>query len=225
MKLIYLLLLSAIFCTSASATDTVRKARPNEPYNAIKLGATTVSVLIPMVQLGYEHRWNKYSWLAGTGFVLPRRYNIDNTLRGIATGFTLRFDGRLHNYTPDHSGVYFGLGLFYNWFKYPHVEYFGDSLDWATRYAGKKDEYLLIKSTVGCVLQFGGHHYIGKRFDIDMSIGLGPKVMFTKQRGRTDPSEYVWSRHPNIHMIESRLGTEWAVALQAQVSVGYIFGK
>ncbi len=224
MKLIYLLLLSTVFCASANATDTVRTARPNEPYNAVKLGATTVSVLIPVVQLGYEHRWNKYSWLAGTGFVLPKCYNIDNTIRGTATGFTLRFDGRLHNYTPDHSGVYFGLGLFYNWFKYPHVEYFGDSLDWEL-YTEEKDEYLLIKSTIGCALQFGGHHYICKRFDIDMSIGIGPKVMFTSQRGRTNPSEYAYFRHPNIHVIESRLGTEWAVALQAQVSVGYILGK
>lgn len=224
MKLIYLLLLFTVCCASARAADTVRTARPNEPYNAIKLGATTVSVLIPMVQIGYEHRWNKYSWLGGTGFVLPRRYNIDNTFKGMATGFILRLEGRRHNNTPDHSGVYIGMGLFYNWFKYPHVESFGDSLDWEL-YTEEKDEYLLIKSTVGCVLQFGGHHYIGKRFDIDMSIGIGPKIMFTSQRGRTDPDEYAYFIHPNIHVIESRLGTVWAVALQAQVSVGYILGK
>lgn len=211
--------------TVVRAADTVRTARPNEPYNAVKLGATTVSVLIPMVQLAYEHRWSKYSWLAGTGFVLPKRYNIDNKLRGTATGFILRLEGRRHNHTPDHSGVYFGLGLFYNWFKYPHVEYFGDSLDWAISHRGEKDEYLLIKSTVGCVLQFGGHHYIGKRFDIDMSLAIGPKVMFTRQRGRTDPSEYAYFIHPNIHVIESRLGTQWSVAMQVQVSVGYILGQ
>lgn len=212
-----------IITLSAQAADTVRTARPNQPYNAVKLGITTVSVLIPTVQLGFEHRWNKLSWIAGTGFVVPKSYHIDNTIKGTALGYSFRVEGRVHNHNPAHSGVYMGASIFYNWFQYPHVESFGDSLDWATKYEGERDEYLLIKTTIGGVVQVGGHHYIGKHFDIDMSFGLGPKLMFTKQRGRTDPTEYAYFRHPNIHVIESQLGTLWALALQGQVSVGYIF--
>ena len=225
MKLIYLLLLSTIVTCSAQAEDTVRTARPNEPYNAVKLGATTVSVLIPMVTMGFEHRWKNYSWLAGTGFVLPKRYNIDNTLRGTATGFTVRLDGRLHNHTPDHSGVNYGVGLFYTWFKHPHTGHFADSQTTMFDPRAEEDTYLLKKSTIGLVLQFGGHHYIGKHFDIEMSIGIGPKVMFTSQSGRTNPNSVYATIEPNIHDTESKLGTLWAVAIQGQISVGYILGK
>lgn len=224
MKRIYLLLLFIIVIDNVMASDTMHTARPNTPYYAIKIGATTASVLIPMATLSIEHRWKKFSWLAGTGFVVPKRYNIDNSIKGTALGYTFRLEGRRHNHTPDHSGVFFGLGLFYTSFKYPHVGYFSDTQRSYLYEKSIEDEYLLVKNTIGCVLQFGGHHYIGKRIDVEMLFGVGPKLMFTSQRGRTDPNQHYYTHHPNIHAMESQLGTVWSAALQAQVSVGYILG-
>ncbi|MCB0699755.1 MAG: hypothetical protein H6551_08905 [Chitinophagales bacterium] len=218
-----LLFVGTFYCTQA--VDTLKTARPNESYNAIKLGATTVSVMIPMVQVGFEHRWNRYSWQTTIGSIIPKPYIVDDSIRGTTSGFSLRLDGRLHNHNPSHSGLFIGVGLFYTWFKHPHAGRFADSQTALSDPRSDWDTYLLNKSTLGLVVQLGGHHYIGKHLDVELSVGVGPKVMFTSQIGRNDPNSEYASRHSNIHDIESQLGTVWAAAIQGQVSVGYIFGK
>lgn len=221
MKHTLLLFFVLMLSISVKASDTLRTARPNEPYNAVKLGMTTASILIPEIQFNYEHRWKKYSWQAGVGTIIPKRYNIDDTMPGTAYGYSLRLDVRKHNKNPAYSGVFLGVSMFYRWFKYPHAGKFVEE----HYQAGEYDEYLLIKSTLGWVVQFGGHHYIGKKIDVEMYIGLGPKVMYTRHEGRTHPELFIFARHPNVAEIESRTGTNWALALQGQISVGYILGK
>lgn len=225
MKPLLILLFIITAAQHVFAQDTLTTTAKTEPFNAVRLGATTISVFIPVVQLGVERRWQRHSLVATAGVVVPKAYNLDNTLKGTGHGCSFRIDGRLHSKAADHSGAYIGVGVFYNWFRYPHVEYFGDSLDWEYFGEGERDEFLLSKSTLGCVLQFGGQRYISKRFYIDLSLGIGPKVMFTTHEGRTSPSDYAFYRHYNVSITETRTGTQWAVAAQGQLSVAYILGK
>lgn len=225
MKPIFILLLSISAIYKVKAQDTIRTARSDQPYNAVKLGFTTVSAFIPMVQLGVEHRWQKYSCLAGAGFVIPRRYNIDNTIKGIAQGYSLRVEGRCHNYTPSHSGLYLGAALFFTWFKYPRTGDFTDTSSGTPYNFIENDNYLLRKTIIGGIVKFGGHHYIGKHLDIDMSIGAGPKWVVTTQQGRTYPDSYEYIRHPDIYKIEGEVGTRVIPAIQAQISIAYLLGQ
>lgn len=221
MKHAYLLSLLVIFSLSVRAGDTTRATYKNEPYDALKLGATTISTFLPTVQVGFEHRWQKFSWLAAAGFIIPKRYSIDDTINGTALGYLVRIEGRLHRHTPAHSGVYLGVSLFYDWFKYPYSGSFEAPPNPNGIDSSYEDNYLLLKHTIGCVVSFGGHHYIGKHLDVDMSIGMGPKVMFTSQRGCAAPGNRFKSPEPNIYDMEGNLGTTWSIAIQGQVSVAY----
>lgn len=225
MKVFYLLSLFLAISIKIFAVDTIKTARPNIPFNEIKLGFTTASVLIPEVRVTYEHRWKKFSWDAGIGTVVPKQYIIDDTIKGVGNGYSCFFDFRLHNHNPSRSGVFVGIGMFYRWFKYPHTGLFADSQVTQFHPSVEEDRYLLKKTTVGVVLQFGGHHYIGKRLDVEMSIGIGPKLMFTDQDGRTNPNSVYANIEPNVHAVESELGTTWSAAIQPQISIGYILSN
>lgn len=222
MKHVYLLSLLVMLSLSVRAGDTTRTGYTNEPYNALKIGATTISIfMLPTMQVGFEHRWQKFSWQATAGFIIPKHYSIDDTISGTALGYLLRVEGRIHKHTPAHSGVYLGVSLFYDWFKYPYEGWLDASPGSQGFDSSYHDDYLLLKHTVGCVVSFGGHHYIGKHLDIEMSAGLGPKVMFTSQQGCAAPDKRFISKEPNFYDIEGLLGTTWSIAIQGQLSVAY----
>lgn len=221
MKLYIIFILSIFFVLNTQAADTLHTSRRVEPYNTIKVGVTTISVLIPVLEFGFERRREKMSWQAGAGVVIPKSYVIDDSIRGTALGYSVKIDGRIYRQDPAHSSVFLWAGLFYNWFKYPHTGYFSDTQTLIQYNPETEDEYLMQKHTLGCILGFGWQKYIAKRFNIELSFGMGPKVMFTKQRGREDPLDHYYTIEPNIHAIESGLGTKWSLAMQAHFAVGY----
>lgn len=220
--LIILLLVFTAQHLSAAEVDTMSTPPPAARYNAVKLGASVVSIWVPQVNFSYEQRRARRAWQATVGLGVPLGYNIDDTIRGTALGYALRLDGRFYPSREQKPvNIYVGGGLFYTWFKHPHSgDFYYPTQNFVEKYY--YDEYLLMKHTFGAAVNGGFTASISNRFFIDLSAGLGLKLMYTSQRGRLDTGTRISSRGLNVHAVESRLGYEMSVATPVQLSVGYI---
>ncbi len=221
-----LTLLLAVFITqpaSAGEEDTTHTPPPPVRYNAVKLGGTVISIFIPLAQVSYEQRRAKLAWQATIGFGLPQRFNVDDSIKGTAMAYSLRLGGRFYPSSQlKPVNAYLGGELFYTWFKRPHSGEFYYPIDQSLIVRHYYDEYLMKKHTFGAVVQGGLMARLTDRFFIDISAGLGLKLMYTSQQGRTDKYTSISSRNFNVHAIESRLEYELSVATPAQLSVVYL---
>lgn len=71
-------------------------------------------------------------------------------------------------------------------------------------------------------VKIGMQACIQKRLLFDLSIGFGSKVMFTKQRGRTNPDDSYASNDVTVGSQETALGTAGSFAMPMQLSFAYI---
>lgn len=219
-------MLAVLVIQSVSATeeDTVQAPPPAARYSAVKFGGTVISIFVPLAQVSYEQRGARHAWQGTLGLGLPQKYSIDDSIRGTGMAYALRLSGRFYP-SPQLKpvNIYLGGELFYTWFKRPHSGEFYYPIDITTMVEKHYyDEYLLKKHIFGAVVQCGLMARLTGRFFLDLSAGLGIKLMHTGQEGRTDTQTLISARNYNVHAIESQLGYNISVATPVQLSVVYL---
>lgn len=221
MKPYFTLLFIILLSGRVLGQDSVVVKYP-QSYKAVKGGVHLVSTLIPMAYGAYERRKEHLSWQASAGFVLPRSYMVDDSLKGTAYGYMARIQGRRYHFQrPSQAhNFYVGAELFYHYYKMPIVGWFTDSATGTLHY---EDRYVANKHSFGAAGTLGVQRRFLQRFIADLSVGAGFKVMQTTQRGRSNITDVYDANDITLQGLESELGTKFIIAMPVQLSLGYYF--
>lgn len=190
-------------------------------YIAVKAGFSNPMLSKTVVQLDVEKRVKKYGLQLGIGVCLPSQYRIDDTIKGVGYGYTIRFEGRKYAWNDARPmvGPYLAAELFYTGYALPANGYFEDTAG-VNEY---RDYYLMKKQIFGTAAKFGLQVRFLRHFLFDMNAGFGLQLINASQRGRTNENDRYAAVDLTVGAVESRLGTRVAATFPFHVCLGYYF--
>lgn len=172
MKPALLVIFIALFITSAHAQNPI-----DQHSWTVKWVPTSIATpLFPHFRFGVEKRWGKTAINAQAGVTIPKRYTIDNTIKGRSAGYAYRLEVRryfIHMPNSLDLDMFWGLEGFYYYAHNIRSEEFTDDL---TSKEYHWDDFTYTKSIVGGVIKWGIQFYPTKHFIFEVSGGAGLKV-------------------------------------------------
>lgn len=166
-----------------------KSGKPYHCYWAVKwVPSSFTTPILPHFRFAVEKRWNHIAINSQAGITVPRRYTIDNTIKGNTQGYACRLEIRRYKKTKAINGrVDFFLGgeaYYYYGHEYQENEFTGDSPAPISGGNYYTDQYTYTKNIWGAVSKWGFVMDVTPEFFIEFSTGLGFKIRNVTEQHR-----------------------------------------